>query len=173
MSASKLSRIDPASLAGNPRATYAAWLRFSLVVRNAMNDHPKPHTITPVSITPATYASRLRDAVRGAIAFGHADVPVEDLARWFGEVVVRYDARNVYIGPREVKPTEIETASIPKTEFSFATLTDEEFQAFVLLLNAGRISGPVHIETPNGLWCDPLLPNITFIPRPDGSLILL
>lgn len=173
MSASKLSRIDAASLAGNPRATFAAWLRFSTVVKRAMHDHPKPYTITPVSMSPATYASRFRDAVRGAIAFTHSDIPVDDLARWFGEVVVRHDAKHVYIGPREQKPTDIETASLPKTEFSFTMLTDMELHCFITLLNNGRITGPIHIQTPNPLWVDPEHPNVTWLQRPDGSLILL
>lgn len=173
MSLSKLSRIDPASLAGNPRATFASWLRFSTVVKRAIADHPKPYTITPVSMSPATYASRFRDAVRGAIAFQHSDIPVEDLARWFGEIVVRHDTKCVYLGPREQKPSAIETATLPKTEFSFVTLTDMEYNCFMTLLNNGRITGPIHIQNPNPLWVDPGHPNVTFIPRPDGSLILL
>jgi len=173
VSLSKLHRISPDALAGNPRATYAAWLRFAPQVRAAMEVHPKTHTIRVISMSPATFASRFRDAVRGAIAYGHSDIPVEDLARWFGEVVVRHDAKDVFIGPRETKLADIAVKDMPKTEYTFSMLTDMEYNCFMTLLNNGRIAGPIHIQTPNPSWVDPGYLNVTWLLRPDGSLILL
>lgn len=173
MSLAKLHRISPESLAGNPRATYAAWLRFAPQVRAAMAVHPQTHIIRVISMSPATFVSRVRDAVRGAIAYGHSDIPVADLAKWFGEVVIRHDVKDVFIGPKEHKLTDIAVNTIPKTEYSFVSLTTMEYHCFMTLLNNGRIAGPIHIEKPDPRWVDPGHPNVSFVPRPDGSLILL
>src|SRR5215468_1793852 len=97
----KLDRIDPQRLASNPRATLQSWLKYRDVVLSAIRQHPKPYIYHPVSMTPSSVASKMRDAIRGKLAFSYPDPDVTDfdLARWYSEIVIKHDKENVFIGP--------------------------------------------------------------------------
>lgn len=169
---SKLSRTDPAELAKNPRATLAAWLRYEPIVVGAIRLHPKQYVYAPSNLSPSTVASRLRDAVRGKIAFDYkTSVATSDVARWWDETAIRYDNKNVYIGPPESVAEALRGTS-NEHKYSYETLTFEEISAFAILLSNGRISGPVVIQNPPDVS---LLnrPNVELIARPDGSLYII
>ena len=134
----KLQRVSPDALKGNPRATYAAWQKYEPIVKEAYSLHPKGYTFKPYNMSPATVASRLRDAVRGAIAFEFSSsIDVQDLARWFDEVIVSHTTEEVYIGPKvKVKNVDVilETPDDPvRPHFPETT-----FRAYATLINSGE-----------------------------------
>jgi hypothetical protein len=172
----KLDNIDPQRLAGNPRATLTSWLKYRDVVIMAMRQHPKPYIYTPTSMAASSVASKLRDAVRGKLAFDYPDPEVSnlDLARWYSEIVVKHDRENVYIGPpEEVKTTLIGATPNSATELTFPTLSFTEVSAFVILLSGSRLSGPIKIMQPPDISLLPNLPNVEILTKPDGSLVLI
>jgi len=172
----KLDNIDPQRLAGNPRATLQSWLKYRDVVLSAFRQHPKPFIYTPTSMAATSVASKLRDAVRGKLAFSYPDGEVSDfeLAKWYSEIVVKHDKENVYIGPPEgVKRSLTGSTPASTSELKFPTLSFEEVSAFTLLLSGGRIVGPVLILQPPDLSLLPPRPNVEMLRRPDGSLVLI
>lgn len=172
----KLDNIDPQKLAGNPRATLQAWLKYRDVVLSAMHQHPKPFIYQPVSMAASSVASKLRDAVRGMLAFNYPDPEITPLvlAKWYSEIVVKHDRENVYIGPpEEVKNSLVGTTPTSSTELNFPTLSFEEVAAFTLLLSNGRIIGPIMVKQPPDLALLQKLPNVEILGRPDGSLVLI
>lgn len=170
----KLENLDASTLAHNPRATLSAWMRYRSLVRAAMLDHPKTLSYIPANMAAATVASRLRDAIRGALVFEYPlDCTKEDLTKWYSEIVIRHTSTQVFIGPKENKLDallEVQTQDLGSLEF--ASLTHEEYNAFALLLNNGRIQGPIVVRNgPSTMFTT--LPNVEIIHRPDGSLVLL
>ena len=174
----KLDRIDPSILATNPRASIQSWLKYRDIVIAAYKQHPKPFVYRPVSMTPSSVCSKMRDAVRGKLAFDYPEDEVtnNELARWYSEVILKHDKEQVYIGlPEEVRATLIGvTPSGPNANgLKFPTLTFEEISAFTLLLSAGRILGPVEILQPPDITLLPRRPNVEILNRKDGSLVIL
>lgn len=171
----KLDRIDPKILATNPRASLAAWLKYEPVVTAAFNQHPRPYAYKPLNMSPSSVCSKMRDAVRGRLAFSYpSTVSDHDLARWYEEVVFKHDKECVYIGPpEEVKTQLIGTVPESPTSLVFPTLSFEELAAFTLLLSNGRIVGPVRVKQPPDTTLLPKRPNVELMTRDDGSLVLL
>lgn len=170
---SKLNRLEAERLSTNPRATLSAWQRYEPIVLKAFAHAPMTFAYVPTSMSPATVASRLRDAIRGALAFAYpAKLDHEVLSSWWSTTIVRHNKTHVYIGPKEKtesEPLEVEQA----TPFTFASLTLDELNAFTLLLGNGRIVGPVLIKNfvlPEGHVPHP---NVESFPQPNGSLLLL
>ncbi len=172
----KLDNIDPQRLANNPRATLQSWLKYRDVVLSAIRSHPKPFIYQPVNMAASSVASKLRDAVRGKLAFNYPDPDITDntLAKWYSEIVVKHDKENVFIGPPDAVRTTL-TGATPYDghEMSFPTLSFEEVSAFTLLLSGGRIIGPVKITQPPDLSLLTKRPNVEILSRPDGSLVLI
>lgn len=172
---SKLSSIDSSTLASNPRATLSSWLRYEPIAKAAFLSHPIPYVYTPTSLSPSSVCSKLRDAVRGAIAFsypGFCETPA--LARWWSEVVVSHDREKVFIGPPQRSLPAIDGSVHNDWAFCFDRLSEAEFSAFELLLNSGRIKGPVMIHHPLASFSLlPLCDNVERIHRADGKLVLL
>lgn len=172
----KLDNIDPQRLAGNPRATPSAWLKYRDVVLMAMRQHPRPYIYTPTNMAASSVASKLRDAVRGKLAFNYPDAEITDfdLARWYSEIVVKHDRENVYIGPpEEVKTTLIGGSPSSSKELVFPTLSFEEVAAFTILLSNGRLVGPIRVQQPPDLSLLPRRPNVEIINRDNGELVLI
>jgi hypothetical protein len=174
---SKLDRIDPLTLRANPRATLGAWNRYSSVVLAAYNLHPKVFIFHPTNLAPATVCTRLRDAIRGALAFGFcSEISLPDLQRWYSEVVIKNDDTQVYLGPMDgvtaLLKGETRTGSSPSS-FFFDSLSFEEVWAFVLLLSTGRVAGPVTVKTPPDTSGISPRANVEMVQKEDGSLILL
>lgn len=172
----KLERIDPARLATNPRASLSAWLRYEPIIHAAMRQHPKPYEYTPSNMAASTVCSRLRDAIRGAIAFGYSTNPTtEELTRWWAEVRITFAGNVIRIAPPSADvATALAGGTAPNgTTLSFSDLSFEELTAFHLLLSNGRIPGPVIIAHPPDPGLLPTRPNVEILPRPDGSLVLL
>lgn len=172
----KLDRIDPQKLATNPRATLQSWLKYRDVVLSAIKQHPKPFIYRPVTMTPSSVASKMRDAIRGKLAFSYPDENVTDfaLARWYSEVVIKHDKENVFIGPPDrVRGTLIGSTPTSSTELNFPTLSFEEVAAFTLLLSNGRIVGPILVTQPPDLTLLQKRPNVEILTKKDGSLVLI
>lgn len=174
----KLDRIDVESLASNPRATFSAWKKYEPIVLAAFAQHPRPYIYQPSSLAPTTVASRLRDAIRGAIAFSYCEptIPVEELKRWYSEIIIKNDNSQVYVGPAEqTQETLIGAAksTTPASPYVYTHLTLDEVIAFTVLLSTGRILGPVTVTSPPDLSLLPQRPNVEVLTRPDGSVILL
>lgn len=146
----KLDSLDPNELAHNPRCTLAAWKKYENIVVCAYKQHPKAYLFRPSHVATSTVASRIRDAIRGALAFGYdCDVPAIDLLRWWGEVIVKFDKEQVYIGPKKtLAESPLEHTSGKENGFSYDSLTFAEATAFCILLNTGRLIGPVNIKNP-------------------------
>lgn len=176
----KLEHIDPDRLKGNPRATFVAWKKYESLVLAAFRMHPQPYIYRPANMAASTVCSRLRDAVRGKLAFDYpCDVPDSpsnlDLARWYSEVVFKYDKEQVFIGPPESIHGVLTGTQVgsPRTkQLVYESLSFEEVSAFSLLLSTGRIEGPVLIKTPPDLTLLPDRPNTEKMTKPDGSLVL-
>lgn len=172
----KLLRLDPKTLVHNPRSTLSSWTRYQPLVEAAMAIHPKPYVYHPTSLSPATVASRIRDAIRGALAFDYpCNVSNAELKRWYDEVVVRFDRESVWIGPLEKAKTEpVGGVEAPTTSnlYSYDTLTFEEVTAFAKLLSNERIRGPVVVRNPPDVT---LLEdqNVQVLKKDDGSLVLI
>lgn len=173
---SKLLRLDPKTLAANPRANLTSWTRYEPLVLAALANHPKTYIYRPSNMSPSTVCTRARDSVRGCLAFHYpTKVAHEDLARWFGEVVFKYDHEKVYIGPPEQVESTLsgESDTAAPLGFSFLELSLEEVIAFSILLSSQRISGPIYITHPPDLSLLPPRPNVELLPKEDGSLVLL
>lgn len=178
---SKLDRIDAAALATNPRARLVDWKRYEPIILAAMEIHPRPYVYHPTNMSPATISSRIRDAVKGKIAFDHNSTKSADEVRhWFGEVIFKHDATTLYIGPFDRVRALIsgEDHSTPLTgsvPFSFHTLSCEELTAFAILLSSGRITGPVicKIPPPGADLINWPEDNLEVLPKSDGSLVLM
>lgn len=171
----KLDRIDPTRLSSNPRASLASWLKYQSVVLAAFRMHPRPYSYSPTNMSPASVCSKMRDAVRGKLAFDYpCEVSTSDLARWFSEVIFKHDHVNVYVGlPAEVNSSLIGATPISSTDLIFPTLSFEEISAFTLLLSNARIKGPVRVKQPPDITLLPKRPNVELMSRDDGSLVLL
>lgn len=172
----KLDNLDPNRLASNPRATERAWLRFSNLILAAYRQHPRPYLYAPQNTKPSSTVCKIRDAIRGALAFGYADnlIAREDLTRWWSEITVTSHLANVRIGPTQLPsapPLEGEASST--NGLSFASLTFEEICAFTLLLGNGRLSGPIRVKQPVDLSLLTDRLNVEVITKEDGSVILL
>lgn len=171
----KDQRLDPARLRDNPRATIAAWQRFESVVRAARQRFPSPYIYSPSNIQPTTAATRLRDAIRGAIAFNYLDDldATASLREWYNSVEIRNTTTSVTIGPRTRDAVPLEGVESTPSGYSYASLSHEETAAFCTLLNTGKLLGPVTIGSPPNTDLLSSYPNVQFLPRPDGSLVLL
>lgn len=174
MTAAKLNRIDPEDLSSNPRATLAAWQRYEDLVIQAYQVHPKGWKYTPRMLAPVTFVSRIRDAIRGKIAFDYPSiVSKEQLASWYSQVIFKVIGIDVYIGPKTKLIETLKTSTTTKDTLTFETLTLDEICAFALLLSGGHIQGPIVIQKPPAISSLPNYPNFHTLPRPDGSLVLL
>lgn len=135
----KLTRVSAESLKGNPRATYAAWQKYEPIVKEAYSLHPQGYTFKPHNMASATVSSRLRDAVRGAIAFEFCStIDVQDLARWFDEVIISHTVDSVYIGPkvRSVTAVNVSEVGAEPVRLHFPETT---FRAYATLINSGEV----------------------------------
>ncbi len=173
MPTAKLDRIDPVALASNPRASLQSWKRYEAVVVAAYRMHPRTYVFSPASHSPSTVASRLRDAVRGCLAFSY-DSPISpaDLARWYSEIIVKHTKTEVLVGPPEAVTSEITESREDARSFSYHSLSLDEIIAFTVLLSHGRFSGPVTIFQPPDISQLPPQPNVEVMKRLDGSLVL-
>lgn len=172
----KLDRTTPESLRGNPRATLLSWQKYEQIVKAAIEVHPKSYVYPCSSLRPTTVASRLRDAIRGKIAFDYpSELSTNAVTRWYSEIIIKFDIENVYIGPLEKVTEVLEGHGQIRGEsvMSFPTLSFEEVAAFALLLANGRVQGPVHIHQPPDISLLSERPNLEKIQREDGSLILI
>lgn len=173
----KLERLDPKNLSSNPRASLSSWLRFSDIVLQAYRTHPQPFVFRPSNRSPSSIATKLRDAIRGKLAFDYPgfEIPNSDLLRWYGEVIVKPIGDDVYIGPALalVDTTGVISACPKLASPSFVSLSFEEVSAFQLLLSTGRLSGPILVQNPPDLTLLPERPNVELMPRADGSLVML
>lgn len=176
----KLEHIDPDLLKGNPRASFSAWKKYESLVLAAYRIHPQPYIYRPTNMAPSTVCTRLRDAVRGKLAFDYpielVDAPTSlDLSRWYSEVIFKYDKEQVFIGPPETVHgvlTGTQVGNSRTKQMVYESLTFEEVSAFSLLLSGGRIEGPVLIKSPPDLTLLPDRPNTEKMTKPDGSLVL-
>lgn len=172
----KLDRLDPDSLRGNRRASLPSWLKYQDIVLAAFRLHPQPYTFRPQGLSPLTVATRLRDAIRGALAFGHpCEIPQPDLLRWYSEVIIKSDESSVYVGPPPKNvPSPVEVAKeTPSSSFSYDSLSFEEVAAFAVLLSSGRVRGPVEVRNPPDLSLLPERQNVEFYRPPTGGLVIL
>lgn len=174
MTAAKLNRIDPEDLSSNPRATLAAWQRYEDLIIQAFQAHPQGWTYTPRMLAPVTFVSRIRDAIRGKIAFDYPSiVNKEEIANWFSQVIFKVVGNDVYIGPKTKLMETLKAPTTTKDTLTFETLSIDEICAFALLLSGGQIQGPIVIQKPPSISSLPNYPNFHTLPRPDGSLVLL
>lgn len=171
------SRLRPSTLASNPRASLSAYLRFRDTIEAAISSHPAAHVCVPQDYAPATFVSRIRDAVRGLIAFDYPCAhPPERISLWWSEVVVAFDPHDpnaVIIGPKTSVVEKINAPkAVPQDMKAFVSLEPDEFSAFCLLISRGRIDGPVHVKNhTNSSVAVPA--NVEIISRPDGSIVLI
>lgn len=174
---SKLDRLDPLSLASNPRATLSAWLKYEDITLTAFRMFPKPYVYTPTNMAANTVASRLRDAIRGKLAFDYPSVVDNtDLLRWYSEVIIKPIGKGVYIGKFDSVEDELKgqaetAASLP--DLKFDDLTYEEVSAFALLISTQRLTGPVLVRVPPDVSTLPQRPNVEFILKPNGALVII
>lgn len=172
----KLDRIDVVKLVGNPRATLQSWLKYRSVVLAAMQQHPRPYIYTPVNMAASSVCSKMRDAIRGKIAFQYPDSAIDNiiLAKWYSEVIFKHDKENVYIGiPEEVNEVLVGVTPTSASNLVFPTLSFEEVSAFVLLLSGSRIKGPVEVRQPPNLELLQRRPNVEVLSKKDGTLVLI
>lgn len=173
-SSTKLLRLDPTLLASNPRATLSAWQRYEPLVLAAHSQHPQTFSYECTDMASNTICSRIRDAIRGALAFSYPSTLAHaDLLSWYSEVIIRFDATHVHIGPRgPLTPTLSILKPKDSTTLEYARLTNDELHAFALLLSSGRLQGPILCHHPN--LTSPLLhPNLEVIHREDGAMVLI
>ena len=170
---------DPSVLALNPRASVSAWLRYAPIIYRAYASHPTPYTYTPVHLSAATVVSRLRDAVRGAIAFHHpSDIPTSDLESWYSQIVIVQRGPAVILGLPHSLHTPVPLTPPPapnsKVDRTFPTLSLSELTSFCILLSNETISTSFSITSPPPDWSTlpPLYPNVSLILQPDQSLIV-
>lgn len=175
--------IDPAALVDNPRATFREWKRYETCVVAAIVSHPKPYIFSPISVRPTTFVSRIRDAIRGCIAFNYpiiSDTIIthDELSKWWSQVVVKHDNNHVFIGTPErvsgaMTGEVFDATPASTTTLSFPSLSMEELIAFTVLISTGRLTGPVLITSPPDISLIPERPNVEMVPRQDGSLLIL
>lgn len=172
-STAKLDRIDAAALSSNPRATLQAWKRYEPIVLAAFRMHPRTYVFSPSSLSTATVASRLRDAIRGALAFSYdSTISPTELSAWYSQIIIKHTKTEVLVGPPEAVTSEITESREDARSFSYHTLSFDELIAFTVLLSHGRISGPVTIFQPPDISQLPPQPNVEVMKRTDGSLVL-
>jgi len=138
--------------------------------------HPKPYVFHPSNMKPSSVASKVRDAIRGRLAFEYPgdDIPTDDLAQWYSEVVIKHDDFNVYIGPAEgIKDVLKGHETLRDASLTFPSLDFEEVAAFMLLISRGRLTGPISILAPPELSLLQPRPNVEMISKPDGTLVLI
>lgn len=173
----KLDRIDRTVLASNRRASLSSWQKYEPIVLAAFRLHPKPYIFHPSNMAARTVESRIRDAVRGKIAFDYpSELSTPDLERWWSQAVVKSDDKQVFIGPpQELQATLSGTAttSTRPADLVFDDLTFEEVSAFALLISSRRVPGPVLVKSPPDITLLPPRPNVELMQRPDGSLVIL
>lgn len=170
----KLSRISMESLANNPRATLSSWLKYEPVILAAYRQHPKSYSYRPANMAAVTVCSRLRDAVRGLLAFKYScEVPHDDIQRWYSEVKICHDGTNVIIGPIEKNMDQLEGEGSDVPLYSFKELSLEEVVAFSVLISGNRITGPVFVASPPDVSLLPSRPNVEVVKKEDNSLMLL
>ena len=172
----KLDRIDPNHLAGNPRATLSAWLAYEQLVLAAYKMFPKAYVWRPTNKTPSTVSTRLRDAIRGKIAFDYpSEISTPQLANWYSQIVIKYTKEHVYIGPPEGVQSVLEGSSVTKNSagFVYPELSFEEVAAFQLLISNGRLADPVTVIRPPDLTLLPPRVNVEVLNRPDGSIVMI
>ena len=169
--------LDQDNLRGNPRATLASWLRYESIVISAYRQHPTPFRYQPTNMAASTVCSRIRDAIRGKLAFNYPCViDSEALRTWYASVIVRYSENQVYIGVpgQYLAPlTGIITGKPTESTHLYSSLSLEEVIAFTILISSGRILGPVVIQHPPDISLVPDRPNVDLIPRPDGGLAIV
>lgn len=177
---SKLHRIDATALSGNTRATLSSWLRYKPMVEAAMKLHPRPYIYTCNQLTPASVSSKIRDAIRGAIAFGYEESLspgfTERLIQWYGEIIIKVVGNTVVFGPpsHTLSILEVEGAKAGSTNaLTFETLGLDEISAFSLLLSHSRINGPIIVRHPPNISLLDARPNVEVLTPEDGSLVLL
>lgn len=174
---SKLDRIDPKVLSTNPRATEPCWLKFRPLVLAAMAVHPKVYMYRPQNMSVMSVESKIRDAIRGKLAFGYAGEPgTAQLLSWWEEVVVKTDDSYVYIGPPKSITIILRGESADpalSNGYSFSTLSFEEVAAFATLLSTGKLLGPVRVQLPPNLDNFTVRQNVEMVNQPDGSLLML
>lgn len=172
---------DPALLLDNPRATYRAWKQYEVLALAALAHFPKTYVFCPHSLRPSTVASRVRDAIRGLLAFNYpilSDPPVSHgtIADWWSRVIVKHNATHVFIGSPDRVLTELTgkaETSTPGLVYKYETLTFEEITAFTILISSGRINGPVIVTSPPDVSLIPERSNVELEVRPDGKLLIL
>lgn len=174
------SSLDPSLLVDNPRATMRAWKQYETCAVAAFHQHPKPYIFTPTTHRPTTVASRIRDAIRGCLAFAYpilSDPPIghDALREWWSSVIVKNTATLVIIGvPERVLVEMSGDVSAPASGgLAFQTLSLEEIIAFTILISTGRISGPIVVTTPPDVSLIPERPNVEMDVRADGKLLIL
>jgi len=175
MTPAKIHRIVPSSLAHNQRATLAPWQRYEALVLRAYDAAPAPVRFKPSGLSAESVVSKVRDAIRGMIAFSYPSrVTSDELSAWWSTVIVRRIDDEVYIGPRLRYDSEL-TAKAEHTRYEYDTLSQSEMRCFAVLLSAGRINGPITIRKP--LVPDPSvfdgLTNAEPINMPDGTLLII
>lgn len=174
----KIDRIDPTALLHNPRASNAAWIKYEPLILAAVAQHPKPYIFHPTNHTAATVESRLREAIRGKLAFDYnSTLSTPDLAHWYNQIVIKVDpSGGIYIGPPNKLPNPVEgsgSSEAKPRDMRFDTLSFEEVAAFTLLLSTGKLIGPVIITSPPDLSLLPPRPNVETLSREDGSIVLI
>lgn len=117
----------------------------------------------------SSIVSKIRDAVRGAIAFNYVD-DVESLRDWFDKVEFRIFGAGLVIGPKETR--KVEPLKEKKTGYKFTALSLDELNAFALLLATEKIVGPVEVESCIATYQSPY-PNCFAQYQPNGTLLLL
>lgn len=172
----KASTEDLRLLASNPRATLAAWERYRSLVSSAMRFYPQAYQFAPATLSPTSVVSKMRDAIRGKIAFDFPGDPETELVRdWYAKVILKVIDGKVFIGPREqakVRP-EVRAKDEGGSMLTFGQLAPDELAALFLLLSRGKLSGPVRLTKIARGSELPDIPNVEAIPQPDGSLLLL
>lgn len=179
---SKLDRLDPATLIGNPRATLPAWLKYESLALQCYLAYPGARVWEPTNHEASTVVTRLRDAIRGCLAFRHPineayEVTHEDLLSWYGKVIFKTSAGRIYVGPQDKVLAELRGHTVGSAEerkgLNFPSLDFEEVNAFMLLLSRGRLVGPIIVTSPPDITLLMDRPNVEAVTRPDGSLLIL
>lgn len=143
---SKLNRIDPTDLAYNPRANLSSWQRFQPLVEQAYETYPKPFIFTSTGWSPESIISKIRDAIRGKIAFDYpSKYTADEVITWWEKVIVRRIENKIYIGER-IKDVKKINPDAVKTKYEFKTLEPIHLRCFALLLDAGLIEGPIIVH---------------------------
>lgn len=112
--------------------------------------------VNPAPLRATTFAARCRDAVIAKKRFNWpASFSTVDLEE--ADLVVRHGAQTVLIGPRTMSPVKVAGEVVAFGNINDkringiiveGNITERELQAFSLLLQNKRISGPVIIKAP-------------------------